>query len=89
MTKPKGKNKKKVAMKQVTVMVEVALTMEVPVDMDCDQVSEFVKNNTRWDVTTTKPNIEMVELSDILDVSDFLGDGSGIKVGEIVEAPID
>ena len=84
-----AKNKKKVHMKQVTVMVEVALTMEVPVDMDSEQVSEFIKNNTRWDVNTTNKNIEMVELSDILDVSDFLGDGSGVKVGNIVEAIID
>lgn len=68
--------KKKVAMKQVTVVANIAITMEVPVDMDLDEVKRLTHFNTIWDCNTDHPNISLIEVSDI------------IGVDSITEAPI-
>lgn len=83
-----AKKKNTIPMKQVTVMVEIALTLEVPITMDSDQISDFIKRDTSWEVTSHNRKINMVETSDILDVSDILGSNGGIEVVNIVEAPI-
>ncbi len=62
-------------MKQVTVMVQIAITMEVPSDMTTEALKDMVQNDTTWDVTCD--NHEIVEVSDILDVN------------SVVEASID
>lgn len=62
-------------MKQVTVMVQIAITMEVPSDMSTEALKDMVLNDTTWDVTCD--NHEIVEVSDILDVN------------SVVEASID
>ena len=54
-------------MKQVTVMVQIAITMEVPSDMSTEALKDMVLNDTTWDVTCD--NHEIVEVSDILDVN--------------------
>ena len=54
-------------MKQVTVMVQIAITMEVPSDMTTEALKEMVKNDTTWDVTCD--NHEIVEVSDILAIN--------------------
>lgn len=62
-------------MKQVTVMVQIAITMEVPSDMTTEALKDMVRNNTTWDVTCD--NHEIVEVSDIL------------AINSVVEASID
>lgn len=62
-------------MKQVTVMVQIAITMEVPSDMSTESIKDMVRNDTTWDVTCD--NHAIVEVSDIL------------AVNSIVEASID
>ena len=54
-------------MKQVTVMVQIAITMEVPSDMTTEALKDMVRNDTTWDVTCDSH--EIVEVSDILDVN--------------------
>ena len=54
-------------MKQVTVMVHIAITMEVPSDMTTEALKDMVRNDTTWDVTCD--NHEIVEVSDILAVN--------------------
>ena len=54
-------------MKQVTVMVQIAITMEVPSDMSTEALKDMVRNDTTWDVTCD--NHEIVEVSDILAVN--------------------
>lgn len=48
-------------------MVQIALTMEVPSDMNTEAIKDMVKNDTTWDVTCD--NHEIVEVSDILAVN--------------------
>ena len=54
-------------MKQVTVMVQIAITMEVPSDMSTEALKDMVRNDTTWDVTCDNHGI--VEVSDILAVN--------------------
>lgn len=54
-------------MKQVTVMVQIAITMEVPSGMTTEALKDMIKNDTTWDVTCD--NHEIVEVSDILAIN--------------------
>lgn len=54
-------------MKQVTVMIQLALTMEVPSDMNTESIKDMIKNDTTWDVNCDKH--EIVEVSDILAIN--------------------
>lgn len=63
-------------MKQVTVVVPIAVTMEVPVDLTNSEIEALVKYDTNWDVNCDNTNVNIVEVSDALEVT------------SIVEAPI-
>ena len=64
------KRTKKVPMKQVTVVVQIAIVMEVPVSLTNPEIDELVKNETSWDVTSDKNAV--VEVSDILAVNSIV-----------------
>lgn len=62
-------NKKRIKIKQVTVVVEIAIALEVPMDMDINTIKDMVKNNTTWDVNSEHPDAKMVDVSDILGIT--------------------
>lgn len=55
-------------MKQITAVVQVAVTMEVPAYLTTEVVKDLIKLNTTWDVTV-EPNADVVEVSDILEIT--------------------
>jgi len=55
--------------KQVTVVIQVAIVMEVPVNLTNPEIDELVKNDTNWDVECDKKIVNVVEVSDILAVN--------------------
>jgi hypothetical protein len=61
--------KKRIKMKQVTVVVEIAIAMEVPVGMDLNTIKVMINNNTTWDVNCEHPDANMVDVSDILGIT--------------------
>ena len=63
------KSKKKVAMKQVTVVLEIAIAMEVPVSVDDNAIKVIVKNSTTWDVNCEHPDANMIDVSDVLGIT--------------------
>jgi len=56
-------------MKQITVVVEIAIAMEVPMGMDINTIKDMIKNNTTWDVNSEHPDAKMVDVSDVLDIT--------------------
>ena len=62
-------------MKQITAMVQIAITLEVPNGMTTEAIKDMIKNNTSWDVTC--------DTRDIVEVSDILA------IDSITEATID
>ena len=55
--------------KQVTVVMQIAITMEVPVNLTNPEIDDLVKNETSWDVTCDATNVELVEVSDVIAVN--------------------
>lgn len=62
-------HKKQIKIKQVTVVVEIAIALEVPMGMDINTIKDMVKNNTTWDVNSEHPDAKMVDVSDILGIT--------------------
>lgn len=56
-------------MKQVTVVLQVAITMEVPENMDLNSIPAIVTKETTWDVTCDNSNVNLVEVSDVLEIT--------------------
>ena len=60
---------KRIKMKQVTVVLEIAIAMEVPVNVDDNAIKVIVKNSTTWDVNCEHPDANMVDVSDVLGIT--------------------
>ena len=64
--------KKRKKMKQVTVVIQIAVVMEVPEDITNPEIDDLVKNDTSWDVECNKKMVNIVEVSDILAVNSIV-----------------
>jgi hypothetical protein len=56
-------------MKQVTCEITAYVTMEVPDDFDVSMIPSVVKSHSTIDITTDFPNVNTIEVSDIINVS--------------------
>ena len=61
--------KKKIAMKQVTVVAQFAITMEVPANCNDEVIKKAITDFTTFDVECLHRDVNVVELSDIMEIT--------------------